>query len=960
MDSSQSAAIDRGNGPKPVGVTWAGGEVRLRDPRVFGLDVADSTLCARFLGRVLTLDEVLGIVVERDEGAAVIRLAPGSASGDNGAFLARLAAAIRGDGLSNSPGWSIPAARWERGTRFSVYRHGGIYSMWGIVYDRPGRLRLRHEALSLNPGLGHRLARMIASLAPGVSVSASAWTGSLAIDYNPARLTTSELIRLAEESLERASAEDPNAASGPRAGNHAAHAPVAGSRTTTELDRLAREPAPDLAADLVAAGATPEAAAIVAAAEASLAEGPTSAYGSDNIGLAGATLGIAALGQFAVPALVPVSAVLLVGTNLRTFGAAWRQARERRVGLPALSTTIVATTMASGQFVGSALMTCFTAYWNRRARRDLEGHRRHLLEECLPSPPLVRLLDGPEGAPEILVPPDQIREGNTIVVVAGEAVPADGKLLDGGLVVDERSLRGLDGASRKVAGDFVLAGSTVLAGSARVRVERAGESTRGAIIARALTSATSPARGRSAPTRHAETFATKAVTPVLATSGLGFLAMGDPVTALAMMRPDYATGVGISVPLATLRDVATCARRGIVIRDPEAFDKLDRVDAILLDDSPALRRTTLEVAGVETRMPSEVEPELLRYAASALRHLDDPRVPALASACRARGVHLFELEPAELADRGVGVAIVHGTRQVRVHEADASIESALLDDAGPREAPSDIDRGIRPLLVEINGNLVAIISFRPSSKLEGAEAIRRLAAMRRVPIVLMTDRPRADVASLAASLGVNQVRGDLTAQARAEFVRSYRLRGLKAAYVGDCSNHELAPAAAEAFIAISVPGGFSRAEPNSGRTAAEGKGKSRSKARGSHRPMSSATRGSASDPLHPVEGANLDESFLLTDPGPASVQLLGDRLDRLEVLWEVASERSRRIRRDQTIVTVPNVAAVAGALLFGFTSIHSIVLTNLGTYTAYNLAVGPRDRRGGLAGARRSQAIANS
>jgi len=706
---------------------------------------------------------------------------------------------------------------------------------------------------------------------------------------------------------------------------------------------VSQEPAPELAADLVAAGATPEAAAMVAAAEVSMVPRASSAYGSENLELAGATLGIAALGQFAIPALVPVSAVLLVGTNLRTFEAAWRQARERRIGLPALSTTIVATTMVSSQFVGAALMSCFTAYWNRRARLDLDEHRRRLLEECLPSAPLVRLLDGPEAAPEILVPPDQIRAGNTIVVVAGEAIPADGKLLKGNVVVDERSLRGLDGATRKGPGDPVLAGSMVLAGSARVKVERTGDPTRGAIIARALTSATSPARGRSAPTRHAEAFATKTVGPVLATSGLGFLLMGDPVTALAMMRPDYATGVGVSVPLATLRDIATCARRGIVVRDPEAFDKLDRVDAILLDDRPALRRISLEVADIETRMPLEVEPELLRYAASALRHLDDPRVPALAAACRDRGVHLFDLEPAELTECGVGVSIVHGARQVRVHEADASIESAL-EDAGVRTGPAPMDRGARPLLVEINGNVVALISFRASSALEGAEAVRRLAAMSHAPIVLLTDRPRAEVASLAASLGVNQVKGDLDAQAKAEFVRSYRLNGLKAAFIGDCSDPAVAPAAAEAFVAISIPRVRGEAESKPTRSTGLGKSQPKSKGKASHRPMAATTRGYAADPLHPAGGPDVDESFLLTDSGPASVQLLSDRLDRLDVLWEIASERSRRIRRDQTIVTVPNVAAAAGALLFGFTSFHSILLTNLGTYAAYNLAIGPPKR----------------
>jgi hypothetical protein len=261
------------------------------------------------------------------------------------------------------------------------------------------------------------------------------------------------------------------------------------------------------------------------------------------------------------------------------------------------------------------------------------------------------------------------------------------------------------------------------------------------------------------------------------------------------------------------------------------------------------------------------------------------------------------------------------------------------------------DRGARPLLVEINGDVVALISFRPSERLEGAEAIRRLTSTRRVPVILATDRSRAEVSSLAASLGVNQVRGDLTPSAKAEFVRSYRLRGLKAAFVGDCSDHAIAPAAAEAFIAISIPRAplsttEAREYPSpAGSRRSQSRSGGKDKRRRASQPMAPSARSFATDPLHPSGGPDRDEAFLISDPGPASVQILSDRLDRLELLWEIAGARSRRIRRDQTVIAVPNVFAAAGALLFGFTSYHSILLTNLGTYTAYNLAKGPNQPR---------------
>ncbi len=698
----------------------------------------------------------------------------------------------------DSPEPSPPFVRGVLRGACTEYHRGPILPACDVRFDGPGRLRLRIGVLQGQPALAERTERLLQTV-PGVrAVSAGSWLGRLLVQYDPAVLPRKRLLDLIGESI---------------------YGPDVWTR--------------------------------------SLPEPPAVKTAAVN-----ATLGVALLEQFAVPALIPVSALLLVGMNLKTFRTAWLQLRSRRAGLPVLYTAIVVTTLATGQFVSSALMTWFFCYWNRRSRRDLATERHRLLDGCLPLPGLVRLRSA--GGAEVLVEAEHVRPGDRVLVSADEAIPVDGRIVGGEAIVDERSLRGTDGATRKRVGDAVLAGSFVLAGELIIAVERAVEQTRAAILGRALVTATSPEAGRSAPTRKAEVFAERAVGPTLATAGVGLL-IGDLASVGAILRPDYATGPGVGASLEILRDVSNCARRGMIIRDASVFDRLAQVDLIVLDDHPTFARAGLAVAGVQSRA---AENEILRYAASAYRYLDDPRSPALLEACRARGVHLLDLPPVSLQVKG-GVTVRHGNLMIRVGEKTSR-------------------RGeIGSLLVEANGATVGVVSFRKGTSPEAAMVVRRLREAGAPTFAMLSERSTREIAPLAARLGVNQLRGGLGPGGKAEFLRACRQRGVKTAFVGNCRRN--AEAAAEASLTIDLAGA------------------------------------SDSD---------------LAAGSPSDVQLLCDRLDRLELLWEIARSHVEGSRIGRAWIVGPNLACVAGAFLFGFTGLTAVAITNLGTFGVYNRAAG--------------------
>lgn len=606
---------------------------------------------------------------------------------------------------------SIPLPGRTSADRFELYRHGASLTSWEVVDDRPGRLKIRQASLKGDPVAIRRVRGELLGL-PGVRfVKASERTGHLLIRFDPGSVTPRALLGLAESTL-----------------------------MEMQVGFSDRKPG-----------------------------------GVATFGMANLTLGVAAVGEFLVPGLKPLSAVLLVATNVPTFRSAVDLLKQRRLGLPVLYFAIIATTLATGQFLASALMTWMFRFWHRRFRVELASERSRLLEHSRTGPELARLVV-PSGA-EVMVLVDRLKLGDRIAVLAGEMVSADGRVIAGEGVADERPVRGLAGISRKRAGDSILAGSTVLAGSLHVEVARLGEQTRAATIRRALVAATDPAPGQSAPTLRSERSASRAVGPTLATAGIGLLS-GDLMAVGAILRPDYATGPGLAVPLETLHKVALCNRSGIVARDPEALERLAEVGLYVLQDHPSLRRRGLEIASIETQLP---EPLLLRYAASAFRHLVDARASALLEACRARRIHRLDLEAVEF---GRGVVVVHEKHRVRVAEAD------------PLGGPAS------PLVVEVDGVVVGRIAFAEASGLPAAAAIAAIRRASHVPFALVSSAPAAEVEVLAHALGVEMFRGDFSRDETADFLAACRGRGLKAAFVGDCREHPRA--AAEAHVAISL------------------------------------------------------------------------------------------------------------------------------------------------------------
>jgi len=506
-----------------------------------------------------------------------------------------------------------------------------------------------------------------------------------------------------------------------------------------------------------------------------------SPVGSSSLKMAGktASLGVAALADFVVPALMPISAVLLVATNLQTLSNVSSDLKRRHIGLSTLLATIVIGTLATGQFLASAIMAWSFDFWRQRHCRDIAAERGLLLEDASPLPAcsMVSALDGTIRAQPIFALnfSDQVRVG------IGDIVPVDGHLIDGSGVVDEHCVRGVSGVRRVQVGDQLLAGTFVLGGEVVMTVDRVGDETRLAAIGRVIQAATVPQQGRHAPTAHGEQFADEFVVPTMATAGLGLLT-GGVGTAVAILRPDYAHAESLSLSLEDIATMASCLAMGCILRTPLALAALEDSDTLILIDYPALHRQRLVLSTISG--PHDDKREMLRWAASMARHLADERGDALAAAARLQGCILVEVSPDSFGT-SAGLAIV--CRQ--------SKRMLVL-----REGPATKEPALRPLVLEIDGMIAATLEFSRSLAFVATEAIDRLHDSGSIRTLVFVDDPAVDVESLAVQLHA-QVGGHLThPEAVTSTIRQLRADGRRVAIAGRCRLFPEAVAAANVAI----------------------------------------------------------------------------------------------------------------------------------------------------------------
>jgi len=455
-----------------------------------------------------------------------------------------------------------------------------------------------------------------------------------------------------------------------------------------------------------------------------------------------------------------------------------------------------------------------------RARQRTGSAIRELLSLA---PPTARVLR--EGE-EREVPLDEVREGERLRVRPGERVPVDGRLVEGSSRVDESMISGEPVPVEKSEGDEVLGGTVNQTGAFVMEAERVGERT---VLSQIVEMVARAQRSRAPIQRVADAVAGVFVPAVVLVALVTFVvwAWASPlepalsyalVNAVAVLIIACPCALGLATPMSIMVGVGRGARDGVLIRDAEVLEVVERVDTLVVDKTGTLTEGRPRLTDC-VPLESGGEDALLARAAAVERHSEHPLARAIVAGAAERGL---EPDPAGDFDSitGGGVRGEVDGRTVLVGKR------ALLGERGvdglerlDEDAARLQEQGRTVVLVAVDGALAGLLAIADPIKDSTPEAMRALHAMG-LRVIVLTGDQETTARRVAEALGVDEVEAGVSPEDKGRRVRALREEGRVVAMAGDGIND--APALAEADVGVAMGTGTDVAIEAAGVTLVEG------------------------------------------------------------------------------------------------------------------------------------------
>ncbi|MBI3757059.1 MAG: heavy metal translocating P-type ATPase [Deltaproteobacteria bacterium] len=419
---------------------------------------------------------------------------------------------------------------------------------------------------------------------------------------------------------------------------------------------------------------------------------------------------------------------------------------------------------------------------------------------------------------------EHVQLGDRLRVRPGEKAPVDGIVLEGTSAVDESMVTGEPIPVEKIPGSRVTGSTVNGTGGFVMRAERVGSATLLAQIVRMVSEAQ---RSRAPIQRLADVVSSYFVPTVVLIAVLTFSIWGlfgpEPrmvyalVNAVAVLIVACPCALGLATPMSIMVGTGRGATAGVLIKNAEALEVLEKVDTLVVDKTGTLTEGKPRLLSIAPLSASS-ETELLRFAASLERGSEHPLAAAIVAGAEAKGIALSAVEGfRSITGKGVvgqvdGRAVALGNR--------ALFAELAIDLRFAMERAEELRReGQTVMFVAVDHQPVGLLGVADPIKESTYEAVQSLREDG-IRLVMLTGDSRTTAEAVARKLGIDTVEAEVLPEQKSESIKRLQAAGRVVAMAGDGVND--APALAQAQVGIAMGTGADVAMESAGVTLVKG------------------------------------------------------------------------------------------------------------------------------------------
>ena len=402
---------------------------------------------------------------------------------------------------------------------------------------------------------------------------------------------------------------------------------------------------------------------------------------------------------------------------------------------------------------------------------------------------------------EHMVNAGQVAVGDRLRVLPGETVPVDGVITSGQTSINQAVMTGESLPVDKSAGDEVSSGTVNQFGAFEMRATRVGEDSS---IQRMIRLVQSADAGKAKIVRLADRWATWIVVIALTAAALTWAFSGEIIRAVTILVVFCPCALVLATPTAIMAAIGNATKHGFLVREGDALERLAGVTQVAFDKTGTLTRGTPEVTAVHGVDSGWTDAQLYALAAAAEQYSEHPLGKAIVRCWRqATGSEPTEARDFEMIPgRGVsamvdGHAVWAGSRQMLTERGVA------LTEALSRAVEAQLAQGCTVILLAVDGAAVGYVALADALRTESADMVRRLGALQVQPVLLTGDHPSA-AKTIAAQLGIGEVRASCLPEDKLRWIEERQRNGARVCMIGDGVND--APALKRADVGIAMGG----------------------------------------------------------------------------------------------------------------------------------------------------------